>query len=328
MNSTPRRLKAIWENYVRRRVRGRPSPLTFWHLPEPPRVVDAASFAAYRDSPGSPPYLMDYRAKLAYQETDASGIPVLHYPDPVGTQVNPEAAFQIALGWHDHWLESGSAPARDRFLALAHHFADDQAEDGAWWYRFAWHRSPSPWSSALAQMRGASVMVRAARVSGDARFAHAAIAAARPLALDLASGGMRAIHPVAGVPYVEEYPAEPTAVLNGYLAALFGLFELGLWLEHIPSSQRFSEGMDAVEAILPCYLHRGWTLYDLDPASPFPNPNSPRYHRLVGDYLTVLAAISGRPAIAGWRDRWRAMDTLARRLRALALKAARKIRYK
>lgn len=328
MNAAPDRLKALWENYVRRRVRGRPAPLTFWHLPEPPRVVDAESLAAYRSAPVSPPYLMDYRAKLAYDETNPAGIPVLHYPDPVGTQVNPEAAFQLALGWHDRWLETGALPARDRFLSLARHFAADQAPDGAWWYRFAWHRSSPPWSSALAQMRGASVMLRAARITGDAAFARAALAAARPLALDLAQGGMRARHPVAGVPYVEEYPAEPTAVLNGFLAALFGLYELGLWLEDAASAARFEEGMDAVEVILPCYLHRGWTLYDLDPASPFPNPHSPRYHRLVGDYLAVLAAITARPALADWRDRWRAMDTPWRRARATAVKAVRKLRYK
>lgn len=328
MNAAPHRLKALWENYVRRRVRGRPSPLTFWSLPEPPRLTSAEALAAYRAAAPSPPYLMDYTAKCRYGEADAHGIPVLHYPDPVGTQINPEAAFQIALGHHDTWREHQSTPDLERFLRLADWFAGDQAPDGTWWYRFHWHRSAAPWSSALAQMRGASVMLRAWQLTGESRYASAARAAALPLAQPLQDGGMRALHRMAHVPYFEEYPSEPSAVLNGFLAALFGLYELSTWLEDPNASTLFAEGTASVERLLPHYVHRGWTLYDLDPASPFPNPNSPRYHRLVGDYLAVLAVVTGQPALASWHHRWCAMDTTGNRIRAVIGKTVRKVRYK
>ncbi len=328
MNSTPDRLKALWENYVRRRVRGRPSPLTFWALPEPPRITTPAALAAYRAATPSPPYLMDYTAKCRYTEAEAHGIPVLHYPDPVGTQVNPEAAFQIALGHHDAWLASGADQDRKRFLHLADWFARDQSPDGTWWYRFRWHRSEEPWSSALAQMRGASVMLRAWQLTGQARYAEAARAAALPLGRPLPAGGMRALHRLANVPYFEEYPSEPSAVLNGFLAALFGLYELSTWLEDPAATALLTEGAESVERVLPHYLHQGWTLYDLDPATPFPNPNSPRYHRLVADYLLVLAVITGRPSIADWHHRWTALDTPGNRVRAVMGKAIRKLRYK
>lgn len=328
MNSTAERLRALWENYIRRRVRGRPSPVTFWSTPEPPRVVDCDALARYRADLPSPRYLMDYRAKLGYQERSAAGILVLHYPDPVGTQVNPEAAFQHALGVHDQWRDTGDAAPRDEFLATARWFLGDQGEDGLWRYRFRWHRSENPWTSALAQMRGASVMLRAFLLTEDDRFRVAALRAAAPLYRDLASGGMRAIHPAAQVPYFEEYPSEPTAVLNGFMAALFGLFELATWLDDAAAREHLQEGYDALDRILPHYLHHGWTLYDLDPASPFPNPNSPRYHRLVTDYLRVLATISGRPVLATWCHRWAAMDTPGNRARAIVGKALRKIRYK
>lgn len=319
---------ALWENYVRRRVRGRPSPQTFWALPEPPRITTPAALAAYRSATPSPPYLMDYTAKCQYTEADAQGIPVLHYPDPVGTQVNPEAAFQIALGHHDAWLISNADRDRERFLHLADWFARDIAPDGTWWYRFRWHRSPAPWASALAQMRGASVMVRAWQLTGDGRYAAAARAAATPLGRSIEAGGMRAVHRLASVPYLEEYPAEPSAVLNGFLAALFGLYELSTWLDDRAATALFAEGTDSVEKLLPHYIHHGWTLYDLDPATPFPNPNSPRYHRLVGDYLRVLATITGRPAIADWHQKWGAMDTPLNRVRAVMGKTLRKLRYK
>lgn len=328
MNSTAQRLRALWENYVRRSVRGRPSPVTFWSSPEPARVVDAATLAAYLAERPSPRYLMDYRAKLAYREQDAAGILVLHYPDPVGTQVNPEAAFQRALGAHDQWRDSGDPALREEFLRTADWFQRDQTDRGLWLYRFQWHRSLPPWTSALAQMRGASVMLRAWLLTGEERYRGAALRAAEPLYLDLSEGGMRATHSAAGVPYVEEYPAEPTAVLNGFMAALFGLFELATWCQDQRAADSLEQGYRSLEAMLPHYCHRGWTLYDLDPRTPFPNPHSPRYHRLVADYLRVVAAISGRPALATWRDRWQAMDTPASRSRAIVGKALRKLRYK
>lgn len=328
MNSTPQRIRALWENYIRRQVRGRPSPVTFWSTPEPPRVVDPTSLARYLADQPSPRYLMDYSAKLGYQEYDAAGILVLHYPDPVGTQVNPEAAFQQALGAHDRWRESGDDPLRASFLHTADWFQRDQTDRGLWRYRFRWHRSEPPWTSALAQMRGASVMIRAWLLTSEERYRSAALAAAAPLYRHLSDGGMLATHPRAAVPYYEEYPAEPTAVLNGFMAALFGLFELATWLNNADASRHLTAGYESLEAVLPHYLHRGWTLYDLDPASPFPNPNSPRYHRLVSDYLRVLAAISGRPALADWRDRWIALDTAPRRARAVVGKTLRKLRYK
>jgi hypothetical protein len=327
-NSTGRRLKAIWDNHVLRRVRGRPSPSTFWALPEPPNVVSPEALESYLAAGPNPPYLMDYTSKPDYAEINAEGIPVLHYPSSVGTRVNPEAAFQLALGLHDRWLAGGGPAYRDRFLFLSDWFARDQTAEGCWLYRFCWHQSADPWGSALAQMRGASVMLRAGLLTGEVRYEFAARAAMIPLSIDLPFGGMRARHRLAGVPYFEEYPAEPSAVLNGFIATLFGLFELATWLSDAKAAYLLTEGVDSLERMLPHYVHRGWTLYDLDPATPFPNPNSPRYHRLVGDYLRVLAVITGRPSIAAWRDRWHDMDTPGNRARAIAGKTLRKLWYK
>jgi len=320
MAGLPRRIADLLSNQVFRRVRGRPSPAVYWDLPEPPAVTDSAAFDRYRAA-SPPPYLMDYRAKLAYREMGSRGVIVLHYPGDTGTQVNPEAAFQYALGL----LDGGD---RDAFLAAAEWFLADQTADGRWLYRFTWHRSANPWASALAQSRGVSVMIRAAILRNDDRYYDAARRAADVLEQPVSAGGFRATHPAAGVSYFEEYPAEPTAVLNGYIATLFGLFELGHWTGNDAARATFESGLDSLEAMLPHYEYRGWSLYDLDPRSPMPNYNSPRYHQLVTDYLAVLAAITGRESLAKARDRWRASNRAATRARAVVMKVARKLAYK
>lgn len=313
------KLARLFRNYVTRREGGAQSAAVFWYLPEPPRVYDAASRADYLCPAGpSPLYLMDYRRKLEYTVTDASGILALNYGPEIGLRRNPEAAAQYALACHD-------AGDHDAFLRYARLLLDTRDGRGRWSYDFDWYQSSAPWYSSLAQSRGASVMLRAGLLTGDPRYGDAARQALELFDIPVGSGGFVARHPKAGVPYLEEYPSQPTGVLNGFLASLFGLWEVGYWLDDAPNRTRFEKYLRSAEHLLPCYTTAWWTLYDLDPDSPFPNVHSPRYHRLAVDYLRVLSALDPSPVIASYRDRWIAMEGPVARTRATALKAIKKL---
>ncbi len=314
-----RKLTGLLRNYVLRRVDGGQSAAVFWYLPEPPRVTDAATLAAYRSSATpSPHYLMDYARKLEYTVTDPSGIAALNYGAPLGLQRNPETAFQFALGLHD-------AGRREEFLRYADSFLETQDARGRWSYDFDWYRSAAPWYSALAQGRGASVMLRAWLLTSQPRYRAAALGAIALFATPIGEGGFVALHRQAVVPYLEEYPSQPTGVLNGFLTSLFALYEVGYWLEDSSAQERFALYLGSAERMLPFYTTPWWTLYDLDPESPFPNVHSPRYHRLATDYLRVLSALDPSRVIASFRDRWIAMEGPVARVRATALKAIKKL---
>lgn len=314
-----RKLTGLLRNYVLRRVDGGQSAAVFWYLPEPPRVTSPATLAAYHASATpAPQYLMDYARKLEYTVTDASGIAALNYGPPLGLQRNPETAFQFALGLHD-------AGRHEDFLRYARTFLDAQDSAGRWSYDFDWYRSRAPWYSALAQGRGASVMLRAWLLTAQPQYRAAALKALDLFGTPIGNGGFVAVHRQAGVPYLEEYPSQPTGVLNGFLTSLFALYEVGYWLEDSAARDRFALYLGSAERMLPFYTTSWWTLYDLDPESPFPNVHSPRYHRLATDYLRVLSALSGSPVIAAFRDRWIAMEGPVARGRAAALKAIKKV---
>ena len=225
-------------------------------------------------------------------------------------------------------METGSDTSRERFLHYASVFMREQDSEGRWAYQFDWDRHPAPWYSALAQSRGASVMLRAFLVTGDARFESAARKAVALFDRPISDGGFVASHPRAGVPYLEEYPAHPTGVLNGFLASLFGLFELREWLRDDRAAELFARYRASADAMLPFYTTSWWTLYDLDPESPVANVHSPRYHRLATDYLRVLSVISPSPAMAAMRDRWIAMAGPVAALRATGIKAYKKLRHR
>jgi heparosan-N-sulfate-glucuronate 5-epimerase len=314
-----RKLARLLRNYVTRREGGASSSAGFWYLPEPPRVHDAESLRAYEASAmPSPLYLMDYSAKRRYRVTDAEGLIALNYGPPIGLQRNPEAAFQYALACHD-------AGDHATFFRYAEAFRKTTDARGRWSYTFDWYRSTAPWHSALAQSRGASVMLRAWLLSGDTRYREAAHAALALFDTVIAEGGFQAVHPKAGVTYLEEYPSQQTGVLNGFLASLFGMWEVGRWLDDPASLGRFDRYLASAERMLPYYTTSWWTLYDLDPDWRLANVHSPRYHRLATDYLRVLAAVAPSPVIAEYRDRWIRFEGPLARTGATALKAFKKI---
>jgi len=313
------KLARLFRNYVMRRDAGVQSSAVFWYLPEPPRVYDAESLGAYLSSADpSPRYLMNYQRKLEYTATGSNGLLVLSYGREIGLRWNPEAAAQYALACHD-------AGDHTTFLRYAAHFLEISDQQGRWSYDFDWYRSSAPWYSSLAQSRGASVLLRAGMLTGDGRYHDAARQALALFGTAVADGGFMAQHPKAQVPYLEEYPSQPTAVLNGFLASLFGLWEVGHWLNDAMSQARFELYLRSAEQLLPCYTTRWWTLYDLDPESPFPNVHSPRYHRLAVDYLRVLTALHPSPVLASFRDRWIAMEGPVARTRATTLKVIKKL---
>lgn len=285
-------LAHLADNYGLSRLTGRPSLRGFWYTPDRPAVFDAASRAAYLAAE-EPFYLIDYRPKLGYSLVNADDIIVLPYPHPIGRQINPEAAFQYALGLHDEHLATGDPRAREAFLHYASYFAQRQTATGDWTYDFDWFRSSAGWTSALAQARGASVMIRAARLTGDATFAKRALRSMSRFGTPLERGGYLATLPGRDGPlvYFEEYPQEPTAVLNGFLAALFGLYEVATWLGDAAADRLFTTGLDSLEEMIPRYLVRNWSLYSLDRRGGRLNYDSPHYHELTTNYLSVIAAI-------------------------------------
>lgn len=322
----------IWrlvEAHAISRITGRVSTASFWYLPEPPAVFDEDTLARYlRSEGGSPHYLMDYRAKLAYGETNGEGIVELCYPHPICRRVNPEAAFQYALALHDAYFRGNDARFRDRFLHYARWFCERQDPAGGWPYDFDWFESKAPWHSALAQSRGASVMLRAWRLTGERHFLERADAAVALFDRPVDSGGFLAQFCPANVPYFEEYPAHPTAVLNGFIASLFGLWELSHWGRSKRARSLWALAFPSLEHMLPHYTLEWWTLYDLDPRSPVSNVNSPRYHILCTDYLKVLAVLTGNQAIRKHLALWLSQDTRVNRARAALYKTVRKVVYR
>lgn len=319
----------LFDNYVLARFQNRPSTALFWYLPEPPNIKTKDDLLRYQKTSIAPFFLMDYSQKLKYSLENKDGIIVLPYDQSIGQQVNPEAAFQYALGLHDQFCISNDSIYLSKFLRYAKYFLSKQSKEGLFEYHFDWYGSKAPWSSALAQARGASVMLRAWMHSNDVYYINAAKHALTKFSLSTKEGGFLHLFTPANCAYFEEYPSTPTGVINGFMASLMSIWELKYWTQEKWLDDLWQLGINSLQKMLPYYTIDWWSLYDLDEATPILNVNSPRYHLLEIHYLQILSVLSESPIlIHEYKKRINQYDRIFSRQRALGLKLLRKIIYK
>lgn len=196
--------------------------------------------------------------------------------------------------------------------------------DGAWLHlRSMPHTFPlaAPWISAMAQGECASLLIRLALETGEEEFADAAARALKTMRLPVAEGGT--LTEIDGIPVLEEYPTpRPSAVLNGAIFALWGLYDIGIGLDDDDAMQFFEEASSGLAALVGRYDLGWWSRYDLYP-HPRPNVATPAYHLLHIRQLTALAALAPRPQWQPVIERFESYrETPANRRRAFAEKVA------
>jgi hypothetical protein len=128
---------------------------------------------------------------------DSSGVPQLDYHGHIGLQYNPIAIAQYGLGNYNLWCRASDASRKKKFFLiadwLAWHLEPNLNGICVWNHHFNWEYRDTlkaPWYSALAQGQGISVLVRAHKESGDARYLDAARAAFVTFQRPIEEGGV------------------------------------------------------------------------------------------------------------------------------------------
>lgn len=167
------------------------------------------------------------------------------------------------------------------------------------------------WGSAMAQGMAIALLARVAALKGPEagkQYLVAAQRALRPFRIPVAKGGVLAY--LDGKPWYEEYPTTPaTYTLNGFIAALFGLYDLYALFGDRTALRLYNEGMDTLRAALPKfdvpdgkknYYHLG---HLTAPSLPPYLANS-TYQNLHALQLKELQCIAPDPVIKRWQETW------------------------
>ena len=157
------------------------------------------------------------------------------------------------------------------------------------------------WASAMAQGEAASLLVRAAAALGRPALLDEALVLVEPLI----APDSELVHESPEGPVLQEYPTSPPAhVLNGWIFALWGLYDVGLATGDTRSTRAFEQGVEALSARLK--LHGtwwSWSRYDLFPHR-LTHVTSPFYHRLHVEQLRALDVLAPDPAFGSTARRW------------------------
>jgi hypothetical protein len=254
-------------------------------------------------------YYIDFRAKTT--SPAASNVPALPAIQLI----------QLALGWWERHV-AGDAAALERFLELCTEVEERAVAAGAglrWPMGMAipkYGLEPG-WSSALAQGQAASVFVRAHLATGRDAYADLARRAIEPFV-----GGSELVVQTPAGPVLEEAASTPPShILNGWMSALWGVWDVQLALDDREARELFGASLGCLRATLGDYDTGWWTLYSLYPHR-LADLAKPIYHRFHVTQVEVYRRLTGHEDLAEVRARWAGYDRPAPRVRALAQKAA------
>jgi hypothetical protein len=236
------------------------------------------------------------------------------YNDEASKQ-DPIDLCHLATDHFHSFLESGEALARDRFLTIAGvilemgrvvmldgrrcfvmpHF--DQVE--------GYERHGTPWVNAMVQGWLGAVLMRAHQLTGEPRYRDAAVSAVGPCFVAVERGGVRDAE-VNGRLFYEKYafPGQTRHVLNGFMSALLGLWDVARSTGDADAHRAFEEGIATLDdTVLGSYDNGHTSLYDqhrdrrATPACVF-------YTWTHARQLASLARITGERRLAEWAGRW------------------------
>jgi len=217
---------------------------------------------------------------------------------------------QYALGNYDEYLRTQDSRYLKRFFGSADWLVKNLVEyrSGLW----GWindhdkmvYNLKKPWLSALSQGQALSVLVRAYQETNDQVYRDTGQKALKAFKVPVAKGGLLAKWQ--GLDYYEEYPSQtPSFVLNGFIFALWGLWEFYLVTKNTEAKVYYKAGLKTLERSLPEYQvsYLNWSRYDLYPFK-VTDIASIFYHKLHIQQLRAMTVLTGNKLFKQQADIW------------------------
>lgn len=229
---------------------------------------------------------------------------------------DPIDVCHLAIDRFHIFLEHGDAAARDDFIAITRGLLDsgrtveldgracfviphfDQVEGYA--------RHGTPWVNAMVQGWVGALFVRAHQLTGEERFVTAAVHAVGACFVPVGRGGVRDLE-INGRVFYEKYalPGQTRHVLNGFLSALLGIWDVARASGDRDARAAFEDGVASLDDVVLATYDTGYTtLYDQRPDRRA-TPSSVLYTWVHARQLAALARITRQPRLRSWAARWR-----------------------
>ncbi|MDY6949971.1 MAG: D-glucuronyl C5-epimerase family protein [Thermodesulfobacteriota bacterium] len=303
------------------------SQLTFWHG-EP--LVNEGSSAE-----GIGEYYMPFIQKANYPgHYDDAGIPLLDYHGRVGLRYNPIAIAQYGLGNYNLYRRTRKENRKSKFLCAADWLAQNLEKTAhgtrVWHHHFDWEyrdKLKAPWYSALAQGQGLSLLIRAHQETRKDSYLQAAHEALHTFKKDVKEGGVSYIDRKGHVWFEEAIVNPPTHILNGFIWAMWGIYDYFLYTADGEARMLFREGVETLKANLSHFDAGFWSLYEQS-GTRMKMLASPFYHKLHIVQLKVMHKLTHDEVFQYFAIRWEGYRrSWIKRMAAICHKACFKLVY-
>lgn len=185
---------------------------------------------------------------------------------------HPVLVSQYALENWEIWLNTADHKNYTIFIRHADALLRNQEiindKFGVWYYNFDWPSGgmKAPWVSAMAQGQAISVLIRAWQVTGEGKYLETARLSVESFKVDISDGGVK--NTKGDLVYYEEYPKLVNAenissfqevlgsseqTLNGFIFAIFGLYDYYLATGDYGVQKLFDEGIKTLKTDINSY---------------------------------------------------------------------------
>lgn len=255
-------------------------------------------------------YYLDFSSKALYPDQfSQDGIPLFTYGKESNIE-QPVVIAQYALGLISLLAKDNfdNKELEQKFINVANWFVKnkEQTKNGVGWFiktPYLHYGLSVPWISAMAQGEAISVLSRAAKITKDDLYEQIAIDALVPFEYNVLDGGL--VNYFNSIPVYEEVPtvSKTMAVLNGFIFALFGLYDLYLLNKNSKANLLFNNGAESLVKLLPYFDFNHWTNYFLY-EYPKKYYSSYTYHILVTEQLKALYILTGESLFNDYANKW------------------------
>jgi heparosan-N-sulfate-glucuronate 5-epimerase len=301
------------------------SQLAFWH--EAPEINSRAAADVLGE------YYMPFESKARYtRHLDEDGVPRLEYRGRIGLQTNPIAIAQWGLGNYNLFRRAAEKACRQRFVLaskwLTRHLEQNEFGVWVWNHYFDWDYRDTlraPWYSGLAQGQGISLLVRAHCETNEPEYLEAAQRAFTSFLIPVAEGGVSFTDSKNDVWFEEYIVSPPTHILNGFIWAIWGIYDYFLTTKEETAKSLFNAAVKTLLMNLGRYDLGFWSLYEQS-GTRMKMLASPFYHQLHIVQLRIMYALTGEEEFLAVANRWESYGrSRMNRTRALCYKSAFKL---
>lgn len=254
------------------------------------------------------------------EKLDREGIIMFKIPYTTRFDYYPVQIALFALGNLEKFLDTGEERYREIFIRHVDWLVKNisiKDDFGVWEHNFVlpyYKFDRVPWVHGMAQGVAISALVRAYQLTGNKKYLEVAKLAYGAFERDIDEGGARYIDDKGNV-WIEEYAIlPPPHILNGFIFALFGIFDFYKITGSKEVLDLFYKGIKTVEKNLPLYDSGYWSFYDLI----YKCPATKDYHMLHIEQLVALHKLTKNVIIGDFANKWkRYMNNPMNRVKAL-----------